>query len=143
MSNVQAAIGCAQMERIEELISRKREILRYYRECLEVLPDVSMNPEPAGTINGAWMPTVVFDKETGVTREKLQEAFTAENIDARVFFWPLSSLPMFEEQTKNRFAWDIPGRAINLPSYHDITITELERVVNLIRSIMNVLREKK
>ena len=68
-----------------------------------------MNPEPAGTVNGAWMPTVVFDGETGVTREKLQAAFAAENIDARVFFHPLSSLPMFEDRPQNRYAWDIPG----------------------------------
>ena len=121
MSNIQAAIGCAQMERIEELIGRKREILQYYRERLEVLPGVSMNPEPAGTVNGAWMPTVVFDAITGVTRETLQSAFAAENIDARVFFHPLSSLPMFDDQPQNRFAWDIPGRAINLPSFHDMT----------------------
>ena len=88
MSNIQAAIGCAQMERIEELINRKREILRYYREHLESFPGLTMNPELVGTVNGAWMPTVVFDVETGITRESLQAAFAAENIDARVFFHP-------------------------------------------------------
>ena len=59
MSNLQAAIGCAQMERIEELTSRKREIMATYREQLAGLPGISMNPEPAETVNGAWMPTVV------------------------------------------------------------------------------------
>jgi perosamine synthetase len=132
MSNIQAAIGCAQMERIEELIGRKREILQYYRERLEVLPGVSINPEQAGTVNGAWMPTAVFSVETGVTRETLQTAFAAENIDARVFFHPLSSLPMFEEQRQNRFGWDIPGRAINLPSYHDLADVDQDRIVEVI-----------
>lgn len=96
MSNIQAAIGCAQMQRIDLLISRKREIFANYKERLAQLSGVSMNPEPIGTINGAWMPTVVFAPETGITREKLQNAFAAENVDARVFFWPLSSLPMFD-----------------------------------------------
>jgi perosamine synthetase len=137
ISNIQAAIGCAQTERIEELISRKRDILAYYRERLETLPGVRMNPEPVGTINGAWMPTTVFDAQTGVTREKLQAAFADENIDARVFFHALSSLPMFEERQQNCYALDIPIRAINLPSYHDMTTAEQERVVRVILGCLN------
>jgi perosamine synthetase len=128
MSNIQAAIGCAQMERIDDLVNRKRRIFSSYRERLAGLPGVSMNPEPEGTVNGAWMPTIVFDPETGITREKLQAAFAAANADARVFFWPLSSLPMFEPVSTNKNAWDIPGRAINLPSFHDITEDEIRRV---------------
>jgi len=124
LSNIQAAIGCAQVERIEELTSRKRRILQYYREHLAGLTWVSMNPEPTGTVNGAWMPSVVLDSEANITREKLQAAFTAENIDARVFFHPLSSLSMFESQPENMLAWSIPGRAINLPSFHDITVAQ-------------------
>lgn len=132
MSNIQAAIGCAQIERIEELTRRKREIFSFYRHRLEGLSGVSMNPEPEGTVNGAWMPTAVFSDETGITREKLRAAFAAENIDARVFFWPLSSLPMFEPVLSNRTAWDIPKRAINLPSFHEITNAQLVSVVNVL-----------
>lgn len=132
MSNIQAAIGCAQMERIEELTSRKLEVLDYYRTRLAKFHGVSMNPQPPGTINGAWMPTVVFSTETGITRERLQTAFIAENIDARVFFWPLSSMPMFKTMDSNRLAWDIPRRAINLPSYHDISPEDLNRVVRCV-----------
>ncbi|MBL1210719.1 DegT/DnrJ/EryC1/StrS family aminotransferase [Geminocystis sp. GBBB08] len=136
MSNIQAAIGCAQMERIEELVARKRGILRFYKERLEVLPDVSMNPESEGTINGAWMPTVVFGKKTGITREKLQTFFNAENIDARVFFHPLSSLSMFEDKRENVNAWDIPTRAINLPSYHDLSKDNIESIVNIVKKFI-------
>lgn len=138
MSNIQAAIGCAQIERIDELTRRKREIFSYYRDHLAILPKLFMNPEPAGTVNGAWMPTVVFDQQTGVTREALQVAFAEENIDARVFFHPLSSLPMFAGQTNTLISSDIPGRAINLPSFHDISKAEQDRVVDVIESVLNV-----
>lgn len=134
MSNIQAAIGCAQMERIEELVLRKRAILTYYRDRLGKLPGVAMNPEPAGGVNGAWMPTAVFAPETGVTREALMAAFKAQDIDARVFFHPLSTLSMFESKLQNRVARDIPGRAINLPSYHDMTDAEQDRVLSVIRT---------
>src|SRR5439155_7847520 len=54
MSNIQAAIGCAQMERIDDLIAGKRRVFEYYAAHLRDLP-ISMNPEPAGTVNGFWM----------------------------------------------------------------------------------------
>lgn len=136
ISNVQAAIGCAQVERIDDLTSRKREIFSVYRDLLKGFSDVSVNPEELGNVNGAWMPSAVFSKDSGVTREQLLNAFSAANIDARVFFHPLSSLPMFAEQRQNRVAWDIPERAINLPSFHDITVKEQERVVAVIAKVL-------
>jgi perosamine synthetase len=132
MSNIQAALGCAQMERITDLIGRKRQIFHYYRDRLRDLPGVQMNPEPSNIVNGAWMPTVVFDERTGVTREKLVAAFAADNIDARVFFYPLSGLSMFDAVPGNRHAWGIPKRAINLPSYHDMTVNDQDRVMDVL-----------
>ncbi len=133
MSNIQAAIGCAQLERINDLITRKREIFYTYRDGLAGHNAVSMNPEPAGTQNGFWMPTVVFAPETGINREALQAAFAAENIDARIFFWPLSSLPSFESVACNTNSYNLPTRAINLPSYHDILAEDLARVVEVVK----------
>ena len=132
MSNIQAAIGCAQIERIEELIVRKREILAAYKEQLSSLSGVTMNPELEDTVNGAWMPTVVFDPAMGVTRESLQANFAKANVDARVVFWPLSSLPMFEAVPQNSKAMEIASRAINLPSYHDMRDGDIERVVRVV-----------
>lgn len=143
MSNIQAAIGCAQMERIDDLINRKRMIFQYYADKLLKMPGISMNPEKPNTTNGYWMPTAVFAQGTGVTREKLQKAFTAENIDARVFFWPLSNLPMFEASpSANKHSRDIPTRAIHLPTYQDITNFEQKRVIEVIHTlIMNQGRQ--
>jgi perosamine synthetase len=135
MSNIQAAIGCAQMERIDELINRKREILKYYRENLQFLKGVSINPEPEGTINGAWMPTIVFDKEIGITREELQTSLQSKNIDARVFFHPLSSLPMFQTQSQNKWAQNVPERSINLPSYHDMLISDQDFILYILKNL--------
>jgi perosamine synthetase len=137
MSNIQAALGTSQMERIDALIERKREIFRYYQEQLEPISQIRMNPEPAGTVNGFWMPTAVFSKESGVTREKLQALFKAENIDARVFFHPLTSLPMFEDKPSNAKAYDLPTRSLNLPSYHDLTRDEQDRVIAVLKSALD------
>lgn len=132
LSNIQAAIGCAQLERIMDLIKRKREIFKFYANQLLHIPGVCMNPEKKGTVNGFWMPTVVFPSNSGITRELLQKKFIEEKIDARIFFWPLSSLPMFNRISGNRNSYDIPTRAINLPSYHDLTDADQERVISII-----------
>lgn len=137
MSNVQAAIGLAQVERIGELIARKREIMQAYRSLLQKYQGLSLNPEPAGTENGSWMPTAVFDRELGVTREDLQAAFKEADIDARVFFHPLSSLPMFEPVPTNANSWDIPARAINLPSYHDMSDEDIARVASIVADVIS------
>jgi perosamine synthetase len=140
ISNIQAAIGCAQMERIDELLTRKRDILRHYRARIETIPGATMNPEPPGTVNGAWMPTAVFDAASHVTREALIAAFRGENVDARVFFAPLSSLPMFGGKATNPVAASLPARAINLPSYHDMTAAELDRVADVVVQVAQAAR---
>ncbi len=135
MSNIQAAIGCAQMERIDDLTRRKRKIFHHYRDAFSDIGSLIINPEPNEMINGAWMPTVVFSEDSGVTRGQLLTGFREANADARVFFWPLSSLPSFESRPKNIFASEIPGRAINLPSYHDMSTDDLGRVVECLRNV--------
>ena len=137
MSNIQAAIGCAQVERVAELTDRKREILATYKRKLCQDPRITMNPEPPNTTNGAWMPTAVFSKDSGVTQNELLKRFAADNIDARVFFHPLSGLPMFKAVDTNKNAMTIPQRAINLPSFHDIPMVDIDRIVEVIHKAVD------
>ncbi len=132
MSNIQAAIGCAQMERIDDLLTAKRRIFTYYAEPLLKLP-LKMNPEPLGTVNGYWMPSIVVNQGIPFEREALLSVFKANDIDGRVFFWPLSMLPMFTKQPENKVSYGIYQRAVNLPSYYDIAEEELDRVIQLLR----------
>ena len=147
MSNIQAAIGFGQVERIDDLVKRKREVFEYYKIKLLNVDSLKMNIEKANTINGYWMPTVVFDKTIGITRELIKDMFLQENIDARVFFYPLSYLPIFKTKTKtktktkskdeNKNSWNIANRAINLPSFHEITELQQDSVINVILKILN------
>jgi perosamine synthetase len=131
MSNLQAAIGCAQTQRADELIAKKRYIFKYYQKHLQELP-ITMNPEPAHTVNGYWMPTLVVNKGIPFEREKLLALFKEQNIDGRVFFWPLSTLPPFKAVETNTISYGLHSRAINLPTYHDLTEPEMDRVIETI-----------
>ena len=138
ISNIQAAIGVAQMNRIDELISKKRYVFEFYQNKLNNIKEVSLNYEIPNTTNGYWMPNLVFDKSLGITREIASQKFHKENIDARIFFWPISSLPMQAGETHqfNKHSYDIASRSINLPSYHDITDDQLQRVINTVLKII-------
>ncbi|SFS05881.1 perosamine synthetase [Dyella sp. OK004] len=131
ISNLQAALGCAQIERIEELVAAKRRVFEQYHQILQDLP-LSMNPEPAGTRNGYWMPTIVIDDEVPFNREALLAAFKADNIDGRVFFWPLSTLPSFDARPGNTVSHSLTRRALNLPSYHDLSNEDIARVARVV-----------
>lgn len=136
MSNIQAAIGCAQVERIDELISRKRRIFQTYRDGFKYISEkISMNPELPGTVNGYWMPTIIAKPGVPFDREKLLDTFKSEAIDGRVFFWPLSSLGL-EIFTGNGertpIAYSLCEKALNLPSYHEMSDEDIERVCRIV-----------
>lgn len=136
ISNIQAAIGCAQMERINELIEKKRLVFKWYIEKLKNLP-LQLNPEPSDCQNGYWMVNIVVDKEVQFDREKLLQEFKDNNIDGRVFFWPLSLVrkddDRFIKHGENIISYDLYNRAVNLPCYNDITKEDVDRIVECIK----------
>jgi len=142
ISNIQAAIGCAQMERIEELIDKKRKVFFKYYKQLSQLDGLTLNPIPKekNTQYGYWMPTVVFDKNLNFDREKLLKKFKDNNIDGRVFFYPLSRLPMFEEKRKNVVSFDIFDRGVNLPSYYELSLKNITEICKCIILNMKELK---
>ena len=78
-----------------------------------------------------------LDKSLGIDQKRLLDVFSAQNIDARVFFWPLSSLPMFKENLSNKHSYDLPNRSINLPSFHDITDDQINLISDIIINLVN------
>lgn len=138
MSNIQAAIGLAQVQRIETLIQQKRQIFEWYKDRLKGLP-VSMNPESDGCTNGYWMPTVVVNENVSFCRDDLLQKFKSKEIDGRVFFWPLSSTNHFESRFATPLSNNIHLRAFNLPSYHDMTEFETDRVAGVIKEYLSSL----
>jgi perosamine synthetase len=135
MANIQAAIGLGQIERVEELVARKKAILEYYRRRLGNLP-VAINPPDGHAVTGAWMPTIVFAKETGVTAQLAEQRLERFDIDARPFFHPLSSTGLFAPCGHNANAYDICARAINIPSYHDMSDADQDRVIDAVKSCL-------
>ena len=135
MSSMQAALGLAQLERVQELIERKRQIFGWYQDRLSTVPGLTLNAEPPGTRNAYWMVTVVWDAAWGIDKNALQLQLDADGIDTRPFFHPLSSLPAYRNapsaqgaRERNPVAYDIASRALNLPSALNLTEDQVDRV---------------
>jgi len=141
MSNMQAALGLAQLERVDELIARKRQIFSWYREFLSGVDGLTLNAEIPGTLNTYWMVTVVVDSALGMTKERLIEIMRAEEIDCRPFFYPLSSLPAYENihqarraQEHNHVSYRLSPYGVNLPSGLQMTTERVARVCGTLKS---------
>jgi perosamine synthetase len=135
MSSMQAALGLAQLERVEELVAKKREIFGWYRSALAGTKGVALNAEPPQTHNSYWMVTAVVDGSWGLTKERLMATLADDGIDTRPFFYPLSSLPAYAgspyaavAEQRNPVVYDISQRAINLPSALNLTRDQVEYV---------------
>ena len=128
MSSLQAAFGLAQLERIDELVQRKRDIFTWYAERLAGIPGLTLNENRPDVFDTFWMVTALLDPSYGFTTRTLMAAFDQQEIDTRPFFNPLSGLPAYSatEQAiaarqRNTVAYDIASRAINLPSALKLT----------------------
>ena len=143
MSSLQAALGLAQLERIDELIERKRRIFNWYRERLTEVEGVTLNYEAPTTKNTYWMVTIIFDRSFNLEKEWIIEQLRKKNIDSRPFFYPLSSLPAYENlpmaiqaQRRNTVSYEISPYGINLPSALNLKQADVAYVCDAIKAIL-------
>ena len=143
MSALQAAFGLGQIERVEELISRKREIFSWYESHLGGANGITLNAEPTGTKNSYWMVTVILDPALGLDKFALMSALAERKIDTRPFFSPLSSLPAFADyKASSDYMPERPAGAevarygVNLPSGYHMDEEKVEIVSSAVKEII-------
>ena len=143
MSSMQAALGLAQLERVEELVARKREIFAWYEQELSGVEGVTLNYEAPGTKNTYWMVTVILDPSFGIRKERLMALLSERLIDPRPFFYPLSSLPAYahlaqaqQARQRNHVSYQISPYAVNLPSGLSMTEEKVRYVCDALKGIL-------
>jgi len=144
MSSLQAALGLAQLERVDELLEQKRRIFSWYEERLRSVDGIRLNDGGHGTRNVYWMVTVVLDPKFGLKKEELMGLMDQQNIDCRPFFFPLSSIPVYREteqaraaQARNRVAHSVSPYGINLPSGLNLTEEKVAYVCDSLKAVLD------
>jgi len=136
MTNIQAALGLAQLERIEELIDKKRQIFKWYKEYLGDIEGIRLNPEKEWAKNVYWMVCLILDKDFGLSRDELMLKLKEKGIDTRPFFYPISHMPMYNDGTINNVAYKISQRGLNLPSGVNLKKEKVEYISKTIKGFL-------
>lgn len=139
--NVQAAIGYAQFQRIDEIVERKHWMLEMYREFLADVPDIQLNAEPEHVYNGAWITGLVFGKSHDLDKQSAIDMLAEQGVPARPFFYPLSALPAYPGMqnrfsARNRVAYDICARGINLPGAFSVDEEQIRFVCQGVKRML-------
>lgn len=137
MSNVQAALGLGQLERVDTMIEAKRRIFGWYMEGLRGVPCISLNHEMPWAYSIYWMTSILVDGRSGRTRDEVRAELRTRNVDTRPVFPAISQYPIWpREQSPQPMAKRIGEQAINLPSGVKLTRAEVDYICSCIRKIM-------
>ena len=137
MSNMQAAFGLAQLEKIDYLIKRKREVYEEYCKQLKDIKEIEIYGKQENKKSIFWMTSILVKDECKVNRDEIMKQLDEKyDVDSRPVFPKVSKFPMYKE-VNNKVSDYVSKRAINLPSSVILTKEEITRVCDGIKEIIN------
>lgn len=143
MSNLQAAVGVAQLERLDIAVERKREIGRSYNELLTGVPNLQL---PLASTDYAeniyWVYGIVLGDEIRLDAEQAMERLAERGIGTRPFFWPMHEQPVFKRMgyfsgEKYATAERLARRGFYIPSGLGITDEEIQQVAEAVKEVVS------
>ena len=139
MTNMQAAIGVAQLERIDEFVEKKRELAGWYSEGLKDLAEnklVTLHPEMPWAKCVYWMYCILLEDKSSVSRDELMKRLKNEGIDTRTLFYPMHVLPPYRYGGKFPIAEELSQKGVNLPSGVTLTGKDTTSVITAVKMLL-------
>lgn len=138
MTNLEAAVGCAQLERLDALVGAKRAIRRRYEEALLDLAGLAAFPDPDHAEGGAWFSGVVVDPAVHGAIDGIRAALRERGIDARPFWKPIHHQKPYRTAPRGALdrtdgVWD---RILTLPCSTGLTGAEQQQVIGAMREVL-------
>lgn len=132
MTNIQAAIGVAQMERVEEFVARKRWIGERYRECLSSVAALRLPREIGNVVNSYWLYTVALRHELASKRDEILALMEMKGVEARPVFCSLHCMPLYAALVGSGQTYPVSSAAsdagLSLPSAVNMSQADIENV---------------
>jgi perosamine synthetase len=139
MTNLQAAIGLAQMERLDHFLSRRDEIVARYDAALGKVPGIVLPPRATWARNIHWLYSILIEPcAAGIDRDTLSARLSEYGIETRGFFYPLHIQPPYFHPDTAAFpvSTDISARGLSLPTANDIREEDVDRVCSALSDIV-------
>lgn len=131
MTNIEAAIGLAQLERADHFLEQKQRVAARYAMTCAGLP-LEFHAEQTGTRHSHWMISALVQRAD--QREPLRQALAAAGIETRPLFYPVHTMPMYASQFRRHpVAEDLAWRGINLPSFPGLSDAQIDWIAGVIR----------
>lgn len=129
MTNLQAAIGCAQLEEIENIIQRNKDIESQYKTYLNELNLFDWQKESDNRKKVVWLVAALSNK-----KEEISQALRSNNIDVRPFFYPLTEMPVFATYAhgSNPISKKLSELGLNLPTVENVNFKKVYEVLKRI-----------
>jgi perosamine synthetase len=136
MSNLQAAVGLAQVERLDELVEARRANAALYRDRLAGIDGLTLPPEVEGAESVHWMFGILVEPGFGCSRDELRRRLAADGIETRTFFVPLHLQPSYvrsQRGARHPVAERLGATGLYLPSAPTLTEADIDRVAGALR----------
>ena len=135
MTNLQAALGVAQMERIDVFLKRRAEIMAWYRSAIATSESVRLNRVKNWARSAFWMVCLEVDSFDEMRRNAFMGGLKQRGIDSRPYFCTMSSMPMYKQRPLP-VAARTSRIGVNLPSYYDLTKLDVERIGLAVKEVL-------
>lgn len=143
MTNLQAAVGAAQVERLDMLVARRRQLAKWYDHALAALAEgglVTRPPEMPWARSVYWMYSILLENAFGVARDEMISALKESGIETRPLFYPLHLLPPYQGRDSRAFpvAEELSRKGLNLPSGPMVSQEEVARIAHAVASLRGI-----
>ncbi len=135
LTNVQAAIGVAQLEQIDWILTTKRKIAEQYIKRLSGVKGITLPPNESWAKNVYWLFSIILENDYKITRDELIDYLSNHGVETRPFFPALHNQPIYKSENKFPIAHEISEKGICLPSFVGIKSFEIDRICDLIIQI--------
>jgi perosamine synthetase len=144
MTNIEAAIGLAQMERVGQLIADRKRIGSWYRQRLAGLPELTLPPEAPRASSVFWLYSLLIDDPA--QRDPLMAELADAGIETRPFFHPAHTFPMYQGAPNDAgcpIARALSARGINLPTSSYLKEDDIQIIAAVLRSLITQRRRSR
>ncbi|MEP2612600.1 DegT/DnrJ/EryC1/StrS family aminotransferase [Marinobacter alexandrii] len=135
MTNLQAALGCAQLEQAEGLLEARRELFGWYEGELGNVDGVRLNRTASWASNTYWVICAEIDGMTEQSRDVFMRALRAKGVDTRPYFYPMSRMP-YTEVANTPVAHAVAQRGINLPTYIGLSKDDVADICERFKAVL-------
>ena len=132
MTNMQAAIGSAQMERVEQFIRARERVADTYDRLLANTPGLRLYANPAWSRSVCWLYSLLIEAPYGLTRDELITHLAGNGIESKPFFTPMPRLPAYQDREPYPVADRLSSCGISLPTSVKLTTEQIEHIAHVI-----------